>query len=160
MTSPTQPDPSPNVVPLFPGEEQAATELAHYWDATVQGRATGREVDPELVPIIQLLRHYQGAVAPPPPEPPPPPRARAASLALAWQRSLRQVALALAVVAAVAFTVNTAVSPRSWLLSSAADPDWLPLVSDDWLAEAPAVRLLDPITAVVQELQGVDPHGA
>lgn len=160
MTSPTQPDPRANVVPLFPGEEQAATELAQYWDATVQGRASDdRQVDPELVPIIQLLRHYQGAVAPPPPEPPPI-RATPGALAVAWQRSLRQLALALAVVAVVAFTVNTAVSPRSWLLSSAADPDWLPLVSDDWLAGARAGRLLTPITAVVQELQGVEPYGA
>lgn len=124
---------TPKIVPLVTDQEQAEVEaLARYWDARQQGRTgDATQLDQGLLDIVQLLEHYRdvsgplsspntsrGGVAPP-----------------SRVKPVQAAAIALVMVALLLFTSNTLLSPRSWLFSSAHDPDWIPWVSDDWLGE-------------------------
>lgn len=99
--------------------------------------------------MVQLLEHYR-AVTPlvalaPDSSPPGRPAFYAVLLMLA---------------AVLLFTSNTLLSPRSWLLSSATDPDWIPWVSDDWLStRIPAAgsivsQLATPLTTIEEFAHG------
>lgn len=122
---------TPKIVRLYADQEQAdAVALARYWDARLEGRPSdATEIDPELRDIVQLLEHYREGLIP---LVPPKPGPTAVSPPL-WLRSAQVAALALVMVMLLLFTGNTLLSPRSWLLSSTQDPDWIPWVSDDWL---------------------------
>jgi hypothetical protein len=144
---------TPKIVPLSTVQEQAdAAALARYWDARLQGQPVAdTELDPELRDMVQLLEHYRKVAGPVVP-------------AVAASPPLRPVHLAaLAIVATVLllFASHTLLSPRSWLLSSAQDPDWIPWVSDDWLGgRAPSAgsivsQLTAPLT-IIEEF----PYGA
>jgi hypothetical protein len=141
------------IVPLFATEEQSApAALSRYWDETVRGQPSDpEELDPELKTVVQLLRHYHAVtrhhreasalVHSPSGELRSPPTRTASPLAAQASGPGRQVpgfhaplaALTMMGVLILIFAVNTAVSPRSWLLSRASDPDWIPWLSDEWL---------------------------
>jgi hypothetical protein len=153
------------IVELFGNEQREAAALSRYWDATLRGRVTeADEIDPELKAVVHLLRHYHSVTRlqhdPSVPLPPsyggllPPPVRRAhASVSLA--------ALTLVGVFLFIFAVNTLLSPRSWLLSSAADPDWIPWVSDDWLGpDAVTAHLFDTELAELVGDRERSEHGA
>ena len=126
-----QPDErNPKIVPLVTPQEQAEVEaLSRYWDARLQGRvADPAQLGPEVRDMVQLLEHYR-EVADPLPMPAP-----VADSPPLWLRPAQVAAVALAMVALLLFASNTLLSPRSWLFSSAPDPDWIPWVSDDWLS--------------------------
>jgi hypothetical protein len=151
----TRPPPDgqePKIIVLFDGEEQAGADaLALYWDATVKGRpADPGALDQELIAVVQLLRHYhlvtrhrwdspitrrsapERACAYPFREA----RHRSSPALDATSRPLTRGAIAMVGLFVLIFTINTIVSPRSWLLSTAEDPDWIPWVSDDWLVDS------------------------
>jgi hypothetical protein len=152
-TSPHSDARTSNIVPLFPDQEQAgATTLARYWDARLQGQpGADTDLEPELRDMVQLLEHYREVARPVVPE---------STAALPW-RTVHYTALAVLAAALLLFASNTLLSPRSWLLSSAQDPDWIPWVSDDWLRDrAPAAgsiasQLAAPLT-IIEEF----PYGA
>jgi ferric-dicitrate binding protein FerR (iron transport regulator) len=141
------------IVPLFTTEEPSeSAALARYWDATVHGQPLDtEELDPELKTVVQLLRHYHAVTrhhdANAPVHAPsgelrsPPARAASPPAEHAITGPRRQVprhhaplaALTMMGVLILIFVVNTVVSPRSWLLSRASDPDWIPWISDEWL---------------------------
>lgn len=155
MSKPPRPDGrSPKIVPFAPAQEQAdAAALARYWDARLQGRpVSDTELDPDLRDMVHLLEHYReaaGPVAPPPAATSPP-----------W-RSVHYAALVMLAAAILLFTSNTLLSPRSWLLSSAADPDWIPWVSDDWLhGRAPSAGSIVSQLAAPLKMIEEFPHGA
>lgn len=127
--SPLPEEQIPKIVPLFTAQEQNdAARLARYWDARQQGLAADAgDLEPALVPIVRLLEHYQEVTGPLSPV-----RATAEAPPL-WRRSGHAAALTVVMIAVVLFASNTLLSPRSWLLSSAQDPDWVPWVSDNWL---------------------------
>lgn len=141
---------TPKIVPLHAQERADAAALARYWDARLQGRPVpDTELDPELRDVVHLLEHYREVAAPAAPEAAPAPLWRPAHYA----------ALVMLAAAILFFTSNTLLSPRSWLLTSAHDPDWIPWVSDDWLhGHAPSAgSIVSQLTAtMIEEL----PHGA
>ena len=140
------------IVPLQTAQDEAsATTLARYWDARLQGRVLAdTDLDPEVRDMVQLLEHYRGVT---------PPVTLAPDSSPPWRPAIYAVLLMLAVV--LLFTSNTLLSPRSWLLSTATDPDWIPWLSDDWLSPRfPAAgsilsQLATPLR-IVEEF----PHGA
>jgi hypothetical protein len=133
----------PNIVPLYADQEEAEA-LARYWDARLQGHpVSGPEPDPELRDMVLLLEHYREVAGPVSP---------AQGAPLPW-RTVHYAALAMLAAALLLFSSNTLLSPRSWLLSSAQDPDWVPWVSDDWLHSPPAAgsiisQLAAPLTFI------------
>ena len=149
MRKPPRPDGrTPEIVPLHAQEQADAAALARYWDARLRGRPVpDTELDPELREMVQLLEHYREVAGPVVP-----------AGVLPW-RSVHFAALVMLAAAILLFTSNTLLSPRSWLLSSAPDPDWIPWVSDDWLhGGAPSVgSIVSQVTAtMIEEV----PHGA
>jgi hypothetical protein len=152
-TTPRPDGRTPKIVPLHTQEQAEAAALARYWDARLQGRPVAdAEVDPDLRDMVHLLEHYReaaGLAAPPPAATSPP-----------W-RPTHYAALVVLAAVLLLFTSNTLLSPRSWLLSTASDPDWIPWVSDDWLhGHAPSAgsivsQLTAPLT-MIEEL----PYGA
>ena len=141
------------IVSFSSGQEQAeAAALSRYWDARLQGRpAADAELDPELRVMVHLLEHYREVTGPVEHDAPAPPLRRPAYYAT----------LALIAAALLLFASNTLVSPRSWLLSSAQDPDWIPWVSDDWLGrQAPAAgSMVSLVTMPLSFIEGL-PGGA
>jgi hypothetical protein len=127
---------TPKIVPLHGQERADAAALARYWDARLQGRPVpDTELDPELRDMVQLLEHYREVAGPVVP---------AAAASPPW-RPVHLAALVMLATAILLFTSNTLLSPRSWLLSSAPDPDWVPWVSDDWLhGHAPSAGTIVP----------------
>jgi hypothetical protein len=143
---------TPKIVPLRAQEQAEAAALARYWDARLQGRpAADTELDPELRDMVQLLEHYREVAGPP--EPP--------AAASPPGRPVHFTALIMLAAAILLFTSNTLLSPRSWLLSSAHDPDWIPWVSDDWLGgRAPSAgSIVSQLTAPLTMIEEF-PHGA
>lgn len=144
------------VVPFRRHEEAEAAALAAFWDATVRGDDPNPQtLDPELVDVVHLLRHYHAVAqvehssgAPQPT----PPRQR---LPVVTGPLIGLAASILAAVLVVAFVGNTLLSPRSWLLSSAADPDWLPLVSDEWIGRIVDMGQADRVSTALWSLAGV-----
>ncbi|MFN8594520.1 MAG: hypothetical protein U0031_23965 [Thermomicrobiales bacterium] len=134
------------IVPLFPAEEeQASAALSRYWDATVRGQSIDtEELDADLKTIVHLLRHYH-TVTRREHGTHPALRSLYDDLPAPPERGTRYVrrqkpafyapiaALAMMGVFILLFAFNTLASPRSWLLSEAADPDWIPWISDEWL---------------------------
>jgi len=139
---------NPRIVILTVGEDQAqATALARYWDATVRGQTTDPSaLDPELTAVVALLRHYHAVTRPPQAGPASPGATAPRPLPV---RPTVRTARAVIGVFVVIFALNTLLSPRSWLLSSAEDPDWIPWVSDDWLGD-------DAVTAYTLETSSVE----
>lgn len=143
---------TPNVVPLYPAQEEAdATALAHYWDARLQGQPVAdTDLDPGLRDMVHLLEHYREVTGPAVP---------AATASPLW-RPGHYAALVVLAAAFLLFTSNTFLSPRSWLLSSARDPDWIPWVSDDWLGrDVPSAgsvisQLTAPLTIIKEFTHG------
>ena len=148
----TQPDPSGEdrkIVPLFAEEQSASTALSRYWDAAVRGQPLDAEdVDPELKTIVQLLRYYHAVTRPSrcasvsrcprvrgalPPSHPGASGSASRRGGPPFHHPKTRAMLMMVSVFVIIFVGNTLVSPRSWLLSSSADPDWIPWVSDDWL---------------------------
>ena len=143
---------NPKIVPLVTAEEQAEVEaLARYWDARLQRRSgNAAQLSPETREMVQLLEHYR-EVTEPPPFPTPMPIADSPSL---WLRPRQVAVMALVMVALLLFACNTLLSPRSWLLSSAHDPDWIPWISDDWLgAHAVTAEIVIPLN-IVKDMPG------
>jgi hypothetical protein len=154
-TTPRPDGRTPKVVPLHPQEQAEAAALARYWDARLQGRpVTDTGLDPDLRDMVRLLEHYREVAGPAaPPEVAPPPEATSPP----W-RPVHLAALVM-LAAILLFTSNTLLSPRSWLLSAAPDPDWIPWLSDDWLSgrAASAGSIVSQFTArMIKEF----PHGA
>lgn len=154
MGSTPHPDPRhPKIVPLHASQEQEeAAALARYWDARLRGQPVpDTELDPDVREMARLLEHYREVARPVDP---------AATPAPPW-RQARSAALVVLTAAFLLFASNTLLSPRSWLLSSAQDPDWIPWVSDDWLgSRAPSAgsfvsRFTAPLT-MIEEF----PYGA
>ncbi|MEZ4563006.1 MAG: hypothetical protein R2853_09740 [Thermomicrobiales bacterium] len=143
----------PQLVPLHAQEQADAAALARYWDARLQGRpGPDTEVEPELRDMVRLLEHYRDAAGPvvsPPVATSP------------LRRSAHRAALVMLAAAILLFASNTLLSPRSWLLSSAADPDWIPWVSDDWLGSraAAAGSMVSQLVTPLAMAAGF-PHGA
>ena len=138
---PMPPDESePKITVLFSAEERVAAEnLARYWDATVSGRPSddARTLDPELALVVRLLRHYHdvtrghpGAAAT---RSDAATRRQSSPARNASTHPVMRAAIASVGLVLLLFTISAVTSPRSWLLSPAADPDWIPWVSDDWL---------------------------
>lgn len=144
---------TPQIVPLHAQEQSEAAALARYWDARLQGRPVpDTELDPDLRDLVHLLEHYREVAGPMAPAP--------VAVSPPW-RPVHFAALVMLAAAILLFTSNTLLSPRSWLLSSAHDPDWIPWVSDDWLGgRAPSagsiVSQLTTHLTMIEEL----PHGA
>jgi hypothetical protein len=131
------------IVWLTVAEDQSrANALARYWDAMVRGQsADPGALDPQLAAVVALLRHYHAVTRLPHAGTASP---SATSTRLHPIRPTARAALSVIGVFAVIFALNTLLSPRSWLLSSAEDPDWIPWVSDDWLgADAVTAHVLD-----------------
>lgn len=153
MSTPTRPDGrTAKILPLRTREQAEAAALARYWDARLAGRPVAEtELDPELRDMVHLLEHYRvvaGPTAPPAATSPP------------W-RPVHVAALVMLAAAFLLFTSNTLLSPRSWLLSSAPDPDWIPWVSDDWLGgrALPAGSIVSQLVAPLT-MREEFPHGA
>lgn len=143
---------NPKIVTLVTAQEQAeAAALARYWDARLQGRSGDTaQLGAEVRDMVQLLEHYR-EVTDPLPLPKPVPVAESPPL---WLRPTQVAAMALVMIAVLLFASNTLLSPRSWLLSSAHDPDWIPWVSDDWLgAHALTAEIVIPWD-VVKDMPG------
>lgn len=141
------------IVPLFTAEEHAQSEaLSRYWDATIRGQPLdAAELDPELKTVVHLLRHYHavtrhhrdahewlrtsGEDLPPPipRETSPSPERTSTHAGTHAPRYHASLAALMVGVLAIIFAFNAVVSERSWLLSRANDPDWIPWVSDEWL---------------------------
>lgn len=143
---------NPKIVPLVTTQEQAEVEaLARYWDDRLQRRSgNAAQLSPETCEMVQLLEHYR-EVTELPPFPTPAP---VADLPPLWLRPRQVAAMALGMVALFLFASNTLLSPRSWLLSSAHDPDWIPWISDDWLgAHAVTAEIVIPFY-IVKDMPG------
>lgn len=122
----------PDVQPLVPLDDpDQVVALARYWDSAVrQQPVAASDLDPEMQQIVQVLRHYHQITRQQPVEHSPP----RTSVRDEWDATLRvwrRSMLGLVAVMLVVFAIHTATSPRSWL-STAGDPDWVPLVSDEW----------------------------
>ena len=147
MSKPTK------IVPFSSLQEQAdADALARYWDARLAGRPVpDTELEPDLRDVVHLLEHYREVADPVAPS----------AATAPPRRPVQYAALVMLAAAILLFTSNTLLSPRSWLLSTAPDPDWIPWVSDDWLGgrTLPAGGIVSQLTApftMIEEL----PHGA
>lgn len=131
-------DPEPKITFILGAEDRAGAEdLARYWDATVAGRPTDpRTLDLDLALVVHLLRHYHDVTQGHPDAPNLPLHAERCPSAPRRHRPphpVTRVAIAWMGLLLLLFTINTFTSPRSWLLSTADDPDWIPWVSDGWL---------------------------
>lgn len=123
----------PEVLPMVPPDDpNQIAALAHYWDATLrQQPPSATNLDPEMQQVVQVLRHYHQIVRQQPVEHSPP----QSSIRSEWDASLRvwrRSMLGFVAVMLLVFALHTATSPRSWLTTSG-DPDWVPLVSDEWI---------------------------
>lgn len=143
----------PKIIPLFSDQETIASErLARYWDAHLRGQpGDALGLDPELVATVQLLEHYREMTLPPDTAP-----VLASPAAAPTQRRLRHVVALVALATLLLFASNTLLSPRSWLLNPAADPDWIPWVSDDWLGP----RALTAQPLLTNSSEAVNHNGA
>lgn len=146
--SPLPEEQSAKIVPFVANREQAeAAALARFWDARQQGQpADSADLEPDLLDMVQLLEHYRGVTGSLAPLQPP-----AAPAASSSWRTAHVAALFVLAAAFLLFTSNTLLSPRSWLLSSAPDPDWIPWISDDWLHGSLATAR----SVISQKLTGV-----
>ncbi|MCA9877181.1 MAG: hypothetical protein KC442_05355 [Thermomicrobiales bacterium] len=144
------------VIPFRRQEEPEAAALAEYWDATLRGDCPDpRALDPELAQLVSLLRHYHAVAQVEHTSGPPQPALPRRQLPVVSGPLVGLAASILAAAFVVAFVGNTLLSPRSWLLSSAADPDWLPLVSDDWLGRVIEAGQVDRVSTALWSLAGV-----
>lgn len=117
---------------VSPDDPDQITALARYWDDTMrQQTASGTDLDPEMRQIVQVLRHYHEITRQQPANHPPSRTGLRAEWDASWRVWWRGV-LGFVAVMLLVFAIHTATSPRSWL-STTGDPDWVPLVSDEWL---------------------------
>ena len=160
MTQQPEESHDPKIVWLTVAEDQTqANALARYWDAMVRGQsADPSALDPQLAAVVALLRHYHAVTRLPHPGIA---SSAVTSPRLRPNRPTARAALSVIGVFVIIFSLNTLLSPRSWLLSSAEDPDWIPWVSDDWLgADAVTAHVLDTPSPALAMQRERSPNGA